>query len=415
MDKAEYNRGLFFHFQNPANFALAFYLVHITVYDTLRNVNPVFSLVATLGNYFFLILVINCLSVIRRSFTKSALICVVIFALVSVISIMVAQNDEIHLTVLSYFFRFGLPCFLLGLSIWDTDDLINKLEVASGLILLCIGLSIFVFKSNSILSSAYSQDMGYEALVPFVIFTGILLKKRTTHSIVGTIASIIFVVMSGARGPLLCLLLSCVVLFLIYAQMNIKKLFAVAIIGGLCAVIVFINYQSIMQWLIPIFDSFGVSTRILYGLLNKDLSDDVMRGRLRSFAWEYAKNHIIGGTGFVNDRQLIYESLLVGVAQGASGTYVHNFFLELMMQFGLVPGFIISILFSVKIIRSFSRKYSFTAKLFLAALLSVAFWPLMISRSYLNVAYFYLLVGYLLGMYKTVNSEEKSALEEGRM
>ena len=95
MDKAEYNRGLFFHFQNPANFALAFYLVHITFYDTLRNVNPAFSLVATLGNYMFLILVINCLPVIRRSFTKSSLICVVIFALVSVISIMIAQNDEV--------------------------------------------------------------------------------------------------------------------------------------------------------------------------------------------------------------------------------------------------------------------------------------------------------------------------------
>lgn len=398
MDKAEYNRGLFFHFQNPANVALAFYLIHITFYDTLRNVNPVFSLVATLGNYFFLILVINCLPVIRRSFTKSALICVVIFAFVSVISIMIAQNDEIHFVVLSSFFRFGLPCFLIGLSICDTDDLINKLEMASGLILLYIGLSIFVFKSNSILDSAYSQDMGYEALVPFVIFTGMLLKKRTAYNIVGMIASIIFVVMSGARGPLLCLLLSCVVLFLIYAQMDIKKLIVVAIVGGLCAVVVFINYQSIMQWLISVFDSFGVSTRILYGLLNKDLSDDVMRGRLRSFAWEYAKNHIIGGTGFVNDRQLIYESLLVGVAQGASGTYVHNFFLELMMQFGLVPGLLMSVLFSAKLIKSFSRKYSFNTKLFLSMLLSIAFWPLMISRSYLSVAYFYLLSGFLLGI-----------------
>lgn len=398
MDKAEYNRGLFFHFQNPANFALAFYLIHITVYDTLRNVNPVFSLVATLGNYIFLILVINCLPVIRRSFTKSALICVVIFALVSVISIMIAQNDEIHLVVISSFFRFGFPCFLIGLSICDTDDLINKLEVSSALILLCIGLSVFVFKSNSILDSAYSQDMGYEALVPFVIFTGMLLKKRTVCNIVGMIASIIFVVMSGARGPLLCLILSGVVLFLIYAQMDIKKLLAVAVVGGLCAVIVFINYQSIIQWLISVFDSFGVSTRILYGLLNKDLSDDVMRGRLRSFAWEYAKNHVIGGTGFVNDRQLIYESLLVGVAQGASGTYVHNFFLELMMQFGLIPGLFMSVLFSAKLIKSFSRKYSFNTKLFVSMLLSIAFWPLMISRSYLSVAYFYLLSGFLLGI-----------------
>ena len=255
-----------------------------------------------------------------------------------------------------------------------------------------------MFKSNSILDSAYSQDMGYEALVPFVIFTGILLKKRTAYNIFGMIASIIFVVMSGARGPLLCLLLSCLVLFLIYAQMDIKKLLAVAVIGGFCAVIVFINYQAIMQWLISVFDSFGVSTRILYGLLNKDLSDDVMRGRLRSFAWEYAKNHVIGGTGFVNDRQLIYESLLVGVAQGASGTYVHNFFLELMMQFGLVPGLFMSVLFSAKLIKSFSRQYSFNTKLFLSMLLSIAFWPLMISRSYLSVAYFYLLSGFLLGI-----------------
>ena len=68
------------------------------------------------------------------------------------------------------------------------------------------------------------------------------------------------------------------------------------------------------------------------------------------------------------------------------------------MQFGLVPGLFMSVLFSAKLIKSFSRQYSFNTKLFLSMLLSIAFWPLMISRSYLSVAYFYLLSSFLLGI-----------------
>lgn len=406
-NKACNNVGWFFHFDNPANVALAFYLVHITVYDTLRNVNSLFSLLATFGNYIFLLLVVNALPTISKSFTKSAVISAVAFAFVAIISIMIAQNDSIHFVVLSSFFRFGLPCFLIGISIYDTADLVKKLRAASALILLCIGLSIFVFKSNTLLSSAYSQDMGYEALVPFVIFTGYFINQKKTADLIGMIVACLFVVMSGARGPLLCLLLSGIVVVLMYIQTDIKKLIVIGLVGLLGAIIIYIYFQSIVKALISLFDSLGVSTRILYGLLNSDLSDDVMRGKLRAFAWNYAKNHIVWGTGFVNDRQLIYQSLLVGVANGASGTYVHNFFLELMMQFGLVPGLIISIVFCIKIIKSFSIKYSFATRLFLAALLSVSFWPLMISRSYLSVAYFYLLCGFLFGMERLGNTNNE--------
>ena len=404
MERYDCNKGLFFHFNNPTNIALVFYLVHITAYDTLRNVNPLFSLLATMGNYVFLLLIVNALPVIVRSFTKSVVVAVFLFAILEIVSLMIAPNEAIHFVMLSALFRFGLPCFLIGISIQDIDDLIRKLHIASIIILLCIGLSVFVFKSNSLLSSAYSQDMGYEALIPFVIFLGYLINKRTVIDIVGVVISIIFVIMSGARGPLLCLLLSFIVVIMLYTQASIKKLVILAGVGAVGVVALYVWFQPIVKTLISLFDSYGVSTRILYGLLNNDLSDDAMRGKLRAFAWEYAKYHLAGGTGFVNDRQLIYQSLLVGVANGASGTYVHNFFLELMMQFGLVPGLTLSIVFCVKLIHSFSKKYLFNARLFLATLLSVSFWPLMISRSYLSVAYFYLLCGFLLGIGKFVEN-----------
>lgn len=401
-NKACNNVGWFFHYKNPVNFALAFYVAHITVYDTLRNYNSLFALITTLGNYIFLLLVINALPIIAKSFTKKSIVFMLCFIVVFTISFMVAPNEKILIEVLYAAIRFGFPCFFLGIAIIDTQDLMNKLRISSTVILVCIVLSLFVFKSNSILDTAYSQDMGYEALIPFVVFGGNFFNDKKVTNCAGAVVSMLFVFMSGARGPLFCMIISCLVVLFLLKKFDLKQMLLVMSLAAILLILTYLNYQGIIKGLITVFEKVGVSTRILYGLLNHDLSDDVMRGRLRAFAWSYAQNHLFIGTGMVNERNLIFQSLLSSSASSASGTYVHNFFLELMMQFGLVPGLIIGMVTCVNILKGFSDRYPFSGRLFLAVLLAIAFWPLMISRSYLNVAYFYLMIGYLFGMYKTM-------------
>lgn len=160
-------------------------LCNITAYDTLRNYNLLFALGTTIGNYIFLFLVINAFPIIKRAFTKKSIVFMLCFILVFWVSFMVAPNEKILIEVLYAAIRFGFPCFFLGISISDTQDLMNKLRVSSAIILACITLSIFVFKSNSILSTAYSQDMGYESLIPFVVFGGGFFDGKKVANCIG--------------------------------------------------------------------------------------------------------------------------------------------------------------------------------------------------------------------------------------
>ena len=143
-----------------------------------------------------------------------------------------------------------------------------------------------------------------------------------------------------------------------------------------------------------IFDKWNVSTRILEGLLNSNLATDNTRASLRKYALEYIQQHYLWGSGLVNDRRLIYDNFSAGVAT-AYGTYVHNFFLEIMMQIGLIPGLIISVIYVRKIIDILSKvRHNQHIKVMLVFVIT-GFFPLMVSRSYLSFSNFYLLTGLL--------------------
>lgn len=386
--------GFFSRNIDAVNLAIAFAFAYSTAYATLGSINSSFATVISLGSYVFIALVINALPSILRSFTKSELLLAFLFFIVYIISYASAIDTEVHMLVLSGMIRFCIPLFLLGISVRNPEDLYAKLRKSSVFILFCIVFTIFISQTNQLARFSYSQDTGYEALLPFMVFLAGVIINHNKWDWIGVAISATIILMSGARGPFFCAAVGVIIFILVGNRYSMRKTISMLFVMVAAAAVIYIFYVSILEALIQTFGRWNVSTRILYGLLNSNIIEDNTRSSLRQYAWEYIQSHVFWGSGLVNDRRLIYDNFAASVAT-AYGTYVHNFFLETMMQLGMIPGVCVSGLYVAWIIRSLIRTNEKYMTKILVTFVITGFVPLMVSRSYVSFSNFYLLTGML--------------------
>lgn len=393
-------RGLATKKIDCVNIAIVYLLIYSTAYATLGSYNSTLSIILSLSSYVFVGLVINALPSIAISITKPAFFLIITFILIYVGSFIVAKDIEVHALALSGIVRFCIPAFLLGLSIRNADDLLKKLKIASWIILACEFFSIFILSSNQLVFYSYSQDTGYQALLPFIVLICEFYRNKRVADLFGTIFSTLLILMSGARGPLFCAIISFVIYCIFIIGKDNRKKIYLMVLFFFAALMVLLFYENILESLISLFQSIGASTRSIEGLLYSTISDDENRTRMKMIAWEYAKGHPFLGSGFINDRRIIHDTVSAKAAT-AYGTYCHNFFFEILMQFGLFPGSLIGLYCINKLIKSISTDVPIYARNLAIVLITMGFLPLMVSRSYLTHSYFYLLIGFLLAQTRT--------------
>ena len=115
---------------------------------------------------------------------------------------------------------------------------------------------------------------------------------------------------------------------------------------------------------------------------------------MSEYAFNYATNNVIRGTGLINDRILLYNSLSVDTNKTVFGYYCHNIFLEKLMQFGLIPGILFCGAMIYVIIKQFIIRASDDDKGIMIILLTVGLLPLLVSYSYLSYQYYYLFIAF---------------------
>ena len=135
-----------------------------------------------------------------------------------------------------------------------------------------------------------------------------------------------------------------------------------------------------------------MNTRILDKLTEGELLSSSGRNNYYDFVIDYIKSHPLIGSGMINDRAIIANALSVP-AEDAYGAYPHNFFLELLMQFGIVIGSVIIIAFLGLLIYTLFGKFKSSYKEYLIMFLFIGFVPLMVSGSYITFQGFYVLLG----------------------
>ncbi len=352
---------------------------------------------------FLLLLLINALPRILRSVTANHILVALCISFVYISSVIVTTDIELHKLVITYFFRYGFIPLLFAISIRDIEDMYTRLVAASYIIVVVAFLGMFVFHTAVTSSESYSQEFGYILLVPMSFFFCRWIREKRLRDITLVILSLVLMLSSGSRGPLFCAII-CIILacFLLQEVRTTKDLFVIVflVVSLLC---VFIWYRPILLAISTSMEQFGVSTRVFNKLLAGDISNDNSRTDLRNFAISYIKNHWLFGTGFANDRILIYANVWFSKTQNVYGSYCHNFFLELMMQFGLIPGLILAIAFCKKIVSGFNKKVMSIKTIQISIVFFTSFFLiLLLSRSYITTKWFYLYAGFIGALPKIV-------------
>lgn len=309
-----------------------------------------------------------------------------------------------------------IPCYFVGNSIdlrWVTDSKNEKYKAFLILTYLNIIAGIaFFFSYSSGLSSEYlyqssSTDIRYTsymffayALLPHMLFVGydFILSKRVI-SLITTLCSFIVMLGQGTRGAILCVLVFvALVCFrrIRNAKLSVKLLIAVILMAWIVILINTNILNALAFGLQSKLYEAGLSTRTLDSFLQFEYVGDSGRSLLNTSFFESIWDLPLIGYGLMGDVALL-------------GTYSHNIFIELIIEFGLLIGGIIAISIVAILIRAFKllndEKYYITCLFF-----CIGFVKLLVSGTYLTELWFFFLMGMCIRIYR----DSQLTLEHGR-
>lgn len=284
------------------------------------------------------------------------------------------------------------PYFILAFKIKDFRQLFGMLKIVGCVAILCELFRLSLFSAVGI---RYSQETGYNVLISISLFSIAFINERKLYNLIPIIISILIILMSGSRGPLLCCIL--LFIFVFFAKYRFSRTTFFTLFAVLFVYVIYSIYQrEILNWLLNFFTQISVSTRSIEMLLNNDIAVDNIRDSLRNTSFQYALEHPLLGTGVLNDRVYLYGfGFITSYTATVYGSYSHFFFAEVLMQFGLLPGCFLIYLFFMKLWNRIFKATEVSEQSIFIVFTVVGFFPLLVSRSWFTFSLFYLLLGLL--------------------
>ena len=294
------------------------------------------------------------------------------------------QNINELKSILFDFFIMCLPCFLFSFSIDNYDHLLNTLK-KHGRLIFIVGIFmsyLIIFKNLNIGSNNYSMSLSYYLLIPSLIYLYYFLKDYTFLNFLLFVFSTIGILLIGARGPILCIVVYIIVfIFNNIRGYNSKGLLMcyLASVFIFCIGIIFFN--DIIYLVSKVLDYFNIYSRTINFLLN-DTFNLSEREKLYFGAFQLIREHPLIGIGIAGDR-LYFQG------------YVHNLFLELILNYGIILGFSFSIMLIYIFAKSIISVDKETSN-FNLIFICLGVIPLMFSSSYLVNVWFWIYLGLIL-------------------
>ena len=268
----------------------------------------------------------------------------------------------------------------------NADDFMKTMTIASFInaayIIMLYLTGNFSFMQSTITSNdIYSGSMGYSSLIPLFIMLYIVINSRNLiYRIISGIVAIImlsYVLLSGVRGCLLCIIIF-IYLFLMFGiDYKYKKTakivitIAVAFLSFLCL------KSSLLIQVGNLLSKMGISSRSINALINGVILDDNGRDHIKNMAYVLISDGGPFGSGFCSSRYYY------------SGSYPHNIFLELWIDMGYVGGTALLILLLLGIISFFKNVHDFKWRYAFIGLFACAFGKLFVSASLWSETFFW--------------------------
>ena len=177
----------------------------------------------------------------------------------------------------------------------------------------------------------YSQNGIFLAISTGVIFCIIICNKdKRIRNITSFLISIIALILTGKRGPLLFCILSILILYYMYkSNKPVERL--IKIIGiiaiGISGVIILSKYVPAIENTLNRFTSYG---------------SDITNGRteLYEFAWQWFNENPTFGIGWGGYPYRVNKTFIGAIYGRNSNMYAHNVYLQLLCEVGIV-GFLL--------------------------------------------------------------------------
>lgn len=297
------------------------------------------------------------------------------------------------------FFGTVLPLFFLGRSIRNFSEVIRYCYVASILAISVNGAYSLYYLSSGRVFVADNMDAAYKILPAVLLICLVALRSGGPGAWVAASFSVFLLVAQGTRGPLVCLAVFLGLYWLVHVWRSPRGLMATA--AAFAGIVLF--YASISEsaglfalWL----ERIGFSGRTILMAQRNELADSNGRDEIYGQIWEGINNRPLLGNGIGGDR-------LIAVGKYyEEGTYAHNFFLEVLAQFGYVAGSIAIFCSLSCIVRALFLSHG-SARDFLIVLVGVCV-KLLMSGSYLNEPLLFLLLGCSVSVLNSAHGARRS-------
>jgi hypothetical protein len=228
---------------------------------------------------------------------------------------------------------------------------------------------------------SYSMPASYQLLLCSVIQTIFAMKKGKWNKLywVLVFVEVTLIFLKGARGPIFCyaIFIFCKV---IADYRNNHKLIVFILLCFISCVVIYVNFNSIMDAVGRILVKYNIYSRSFNQLASNNLLSDSGRNKLHELAiGAIVKNPVIG-YGVAGDLKIL------------QGVYVHSLFLELIIDFGIGIGGIVFIIITIQTIKVFFE-HDIEKRDIEILLITLGYVMLAISSTYLQNIYLFMFVG----------------------
>lgn len=287
-------------------------------------------------------------------------------------------------------FAFGIISYLFFRYCDDKERLLKDFAVLSILMTLAMLILLPNLGQENMNDNTYSQYYAYMIFPACIISTNEMIRRKSI--LYGAVAVISFLLtfLMGGRGPVVFALLFFAIRIIKEPIHRGGKLIATLAVGGI-GTYVYFNMYSILIGIEQLSNSFNLNNRIIAKFLAGSLYESG-RENIYHAALKVIGEHPLTGVGIGTDR---IEIARVLNEASAGGKYSHNFFIDLFVQFGIIIGAVLIVLFIIFIIKSFlrSRKDSLSIDMFWIMIM-ICFVPLLVSSSYITYPLFFAMLAF---------------------
>ena len=230
---------------------------------------------------------------------------------------------------------------------------------------------------NEYMSLSY-RFLPYVMYVIFYTF-----KNYNNLGLILSLAGVFLILSYGSRGPLICLFLFIVGMFLFSFKSTRRNYFLPVV--GLIGVLTYFYFEQILLFSNELIESVGMKNRIIEKYLAGMILYSEGRMDFMPIILKAIKDGGFWGYGMCGSWQFI-------------DNYPHNLLLDFWVSFGVIPG---SLLFSIilyLIIKAYRSCHLYGEKSFLFLLLVSGFLMLFISYNFMGNEYLYFLIGYCVNL-----------------